>query len=932
MNNVININSFEDIFSEGIDDALYYMELPSGVYKYITKSSTVIYGYSPQEFYSEPLLIKKIIHPDFLDYFNDKWEKLLNGKMDSHYEYKIITKDNKVKWINQRNSLEKDEEDNIIGIKGIITDITYIKSIEEDLENNRKRFEEISLISSDWVWEVDNNGIYTFVSDRVEEILGYTADEMMGKSPFDFMPSEEADRVLKIFNEYSSEEKSFKDLKNTNIHKNGQFVILQTSGFPIFDNKGKFIGYRGTDKDITDINNLVTNLNEAQELAQIGHWELDLITSELYWSDEVYRIFGLEIQEFDATYEAFLNHIHPDDHDLVNEAYSTSLENKSSYSIRHRVLTKDNQLKYVEERCIHKLDNVGNVIKSIGTVHDITKQVESEKELNIAANVYRHSNDAILITDKDNNIISINKAHERITGYRADEVIGENPRIFSSGWGDKQFYKNMWDSLAKNDFWEEELWDRRKDGTLYAISMSIVCIRDKEANIINYIAISRDITESKNKEKAIHQLAYYDFLTKLPNRKLFQEEVESFIKSSHFNDEKFAILFLDLDNFKWVNDSLGHFIGDKVLVKVSELLSNLVDKDSIVSRIGGDEFVLIVPFDKKFTISRLATNILKTVVDPIKIDNNEINVGWSIGISIYPDNAQSYSDLLKTADTAMYIAKENGKNNFRYFNDEMNQEAVERLDLDTRIRQAMRSNDFTLNYQPKASCKTQSIEGVEALIRWNEAELGFIPPDKFIPIAEESGYMNEIGTWVMKQALSDLKIIHEKQKQNITMAINISGKQLDENSFYYTTKQIIEESGVDPKFIEFEITETAIMQDIENVIVVLEKIKGLGISISIDDFGTGYSSLSYLRKLPIDILKIDKEFVMEIEDDYESNGIVEATIALSTALKLKTIAEGVETINQKNILAKLGCNLMQGYLYSKPLGLNTLLEFMSKNK
>jgi len=930
MEQTVNINHFKDMFDENSLDALYYMEIPSGKYKYFSKSAKNIFGYSQEEFYNNPLLIKKIIHPHWQEYFNDAWEKLLLGNVPPYYEYQIVAKDKSVKYITQRNSIDKDNNGNVTAIRGIVTDITHHKSMEKELELNRKRFDEISQTSSDWVWEVSKDGVYTYVSDRVEDFLGYKAEEIIGKSPFHTMPPKEAEVVAQKFIEYVSKQVPFKNLENINIHKNGNHVVLETSGFPIFDESGEYIGYRGTDRDITDIKNLLNNLNEAQKLAKIGHWELDLITNELYWSDEVYRIFGLKEQEFDASYEAFLQYIHPDDHDLVKNAYSKSFKDKSNYSIQHRIITKDKQLKFVEERYIHKFDNNGNIIKSIGTIHDITRQVENEHELNIAANVYKYSNDGIVITDETNAIVSVNQAFEKLTGYTFNEVKGENPRIFNSGWADNVFYAHMWNSLLKNNFWQDELWDRKKDGSLYAVNMSIACVKDKEDKIKNYIAISRDITESKNKEKAIHRLAYYDFLTKLPNRKLFEQEVESYIKSSHYNDKKFAILFLDLDNFKWVNDSLGHHVGDKLLVKVSQLLSSLISEDSIVSRLGGDEFIIIAPYEKKLTISKLATDILETVSKPILIDEKDINVGWSIGISVYPKNADNYTDLLKSADTAMYMAKENGKNNFRYFNDKMNQEAVERLNIDSKIRHAIKNENFTLNYQPKVSCKDSSMHGVEALIRWHDDELGFIPPDKFIPIAEESGYMKEIGIWVIKQALSDLKTIHATKHSNITMAINISGKQLNENDFYQTVKQIIQEVGVDPKFIEFEITETSIMKDIDSVVVLLQKIKELGITISIDDFGTGYSSLSYLNRLPVDILKIDREFVLQLEDNEDSNSIIRATMALSKALKLTTVAEGVETMQQKEILTELGCSLIQGYLYSKPLSLNDLLEFMEK--
>lgn len=681
--------------------------------------------------------------------------------------------------------------------------------------------------------------------------------------------------------------------------------------------------------DIETIKSLIRNLNEAQEIAQIGHWKLNINTNELFWSDETYRIFGLKPKEIKPSYENFFTFVHEDDRSLVNDAYIKSLEDKSPYSIIHRIITKDKKLKYVEERCVHKLDESGNVVKSIGTVHDITERVEHEKELEIASNVFKYSSDGIVITDKNNNIVSVNKSFEKLTGYSKEEIIGKNPKLLSSGWGDEEFYKNMWSSLLSNDLWRDELWDRKKDGSLYAIEQTIICVRDKNQDIVNYIGMSRDITEAKNKEEKIHQLAFYDFLTKLPNAKLFQQEVEAYIKSTHYNNETFAILFLDLDNFKWVNDSLGHQIGDLLLIEIAAKLKEIISQDSIISRLGGDEFVILAPYENLLTISQLANTILCSVKDPIKVQNREVNVSWSIGISLYPQNGENYNDLLKNADAAMYESKNRGKNTFRYFNDMMNQDAMYRLELDTKLRYAITNNSFFLNYQPKYSFEHGKTIGVEALIRWIDKDLGFIAPDKFIPIAEESSYINEIGSWVMKQALNDLKIINSKLSSPISISINVSGKQLEHESFYDEARTLLKESGIEPSLVEFEITETSIMQNIDHVVDILKKIKMLGVKISIDDFGTGYSSMSYLKKLPIDTLKIDREFIKELEIDEDSKSIVNAIIALAKSFKLTTVAEGVENEEQKLILDGLNCDMTQGYLYSRPLSLDDLLAFLS---
>lgn len=814
-------------------------------------------------------------------------------------------------------------------------DLGGIRELEFELEESRRRFIEVANSSSDWVWEVDKNDRYTFVSPKVEEFLGYKPEEMIGELSLKTMSEEESLRVNEIFTQYTSKQLPFKDIENVNIHKDGHSVILQTSGVPIYDIHGEFAGYRGSDRDITNIKNLLSslkesqeNLKEAQKLANIGHWELNLVDNSLYWSDEVYRIFGLEPQEFGATYESFLKHIHPDDHDLVNNAYRDSVVSKSSYYIVHRVLTKQNELKYVEERCSHKIDAQGNVVKSIGTVHDITQRVIHEKELELASNVFKYSTESIVITDADNKIISINSAYEKLTQYSLEELVGKDPRILSSGWGDNTFYEKMWQEIVTQGLWQGEIWDRKKDGTLYAAYQSIIAVRDKEGKIINYIAIAHDVTDAKNREKIIRELAYYDFLTKLPNRKLFEQEVDTYIKSSHYNDKKFAILFLDLDNFKWVNDSLGHRFGDKVLVEVSQRISRTLPEDAIFSRLGGDEFVLLIPYEDTLNISQFATVIIDSVKDTIMMDKKEINVGWSIGISLFPENGTTYSLLLQNADIAMYDAKAKGKNNFKFFADAMNLFAQERLAIDTRLRYAVSNSLFTLNYQPKLSCREKKIKGFEALIRWNDEQLGIVSPDKFIPIAEESGYIYEIGLWVAREALKALKIIH-KVNDETTMAINISGKQLENSYFFNDIKKIIEDSSVDARKLEFEITETSIMKDIEHIIPVLEKIKELGIQISIDDFGTGYSSMAYLKKLPIDTLKIDKAFINDIEYDEEDKAIVEAIIALSGALKLSTVAEGVENLTQQNMLESMGCDVYQGYFYSKPLSLDDLLEFIN---
>lgn len=800
------------------------------------------------------------------------------------------------------------------------------------LQQSRLEFIKIAQVSSDWVWEIDEKGLYTYVSDKIKDFLGYVPDEILGKTPFDFMRPDEAMRLQKIFGAYLIDPKPFRDLENINLHKNGEVVILSTSGFPVFDEEGKFCGYRGSDRDITKLKHLISklrqseyNLKQAQRVAHIGHWELDLLTNKLFWSDEVYRIFGAEPQSFEATYEAFLSFVPIEDHETVHNAYTNSIINKTAYHVTHKILTKQKKLKYVEERCEHILDSNGNVIKSIGTVHDITQKILKDKQIYLASSVFEYSTDAIVITSDKNKIVAVNRAFTQLTGYTREEAIGKNPRVLSSGWGDKGFYQKMWSDIVKKGLWQGEIWDRKKDGTLYTADQSIIAIRNDFGKIENFIGISHDITHAKSQQEQITKLAFYDFLTKLPNRKFCKEQVEDRIKSLHHNPSTFALLFLDLDNFKWVNDTLGHKIGDKVLLYVAKDIQSVLHEDCIVGRLGGDEFVVLIPYHDLLLVSKIAQKIIDRIKEPISIDHYTINIGWSIGISLYPDNGDNYDDLLKNADLAMYGAKGSGKNNYVYFNDEMNDNAHKRMQLHNALKQALKNGDFYLVYQPKIDCKMERIVGAEVLLRWESQELGVVDPTVFIPVAEESGLIVELGYWVFEQVFRDTQRLLKLGFKDFTIAINVSVVQLEKQDLIEKIMKLIEYYKLETKYFEIEVTESGLMSNIAKLDRVIACFVQHGFSVAIDDFGTGYSSLQYLNKLSFNTLKIDKSFI----DDIETKGrvIAQAIMGLSKTLGFVSVAEGVETQRQVEILREMGCDIIQGYLYSKPLVLEDFIEY-----
>ena len=683
-------------------------------------------------------------------------------------------------------------------------------------------------------------------------------------------------------------------------------------------------------KDEASLRQQRESLLEAQKIAHIGHWELDLRSGHLYWSDEVYRIFGIEPEIFEATYDAFLQRIHPDDVEMVNTAYNGSVRNRTSYHIVHRVLTVHNVLKYVEERCFHHFDKEGNVYRSIGTVHDITEQVKAQQELQLSSKLFEHSNDAVVITDENNRIVMVNNAFTKMTGYNAPEVKGNNPRLFSAGWGDDAFYKQMWADIIGKGVWQGEVWDRKKSGEAYAAQLTILSVKDDEGKVINYIGISKDVTAHREQEEQITQLAYYDTLTRLPNRVLFKKKVDAAIQTARYDHTRFALFFMDIDDFKWLNDSLGHAMGNRALVEITRRIQNVLDQHAILCRIGGDEFALFCPYQNLLEVSYLARRIIEIIKkQPIQLDNKFITLGMSIGISLFPENGRDFATLVQSADTAMNQAKENGKNHFVYFNQEMNTNAVRRLEIDTRLRLAIGNGSFSMVYQPKVCLATKKVYGLEALLRWNDPELGFVPPDHFIPIAEESKLIEEIGYWVIERSLEEFCAILAVDA-GLVVSINVSSKQFNDRKFVKRVSGLIKASQVPAENIEFEITETAIMENIDVIAQTLEAIKALGVHISIDDFGTGYSSMAYLKKLPIHTIKIDRTFVEEIDSDEDDKAITEAIVAMSRRLHLSTIAEGIETEAHEAILREMGVDNGQGYLYSKPLPLQEFIAFIEK--
>lgn len=580
-------------------------------------------------------------------------------------------------------------------------------------------------------------------------------------------------------------------------------------------------------------------------------------------------------------------------------------------------------------------DHQGNRRSLVILGRDVTEKMRSMEQSNLFAQVLSNSNEAVVITDANNNIVLVNQAFIDITGYSEREVIGRNPRILSSGRHDQAFYRELWHQLNIDGIWRGEIWDRRKNGEIYPKWLDISTVRDRNGTVTNYIAIFSDISERKAIEAQLQFLAYHDPLTKLPNRLLLRDRFDQACYSAARDDTEcwVAMLFLDLDQFKNINDTLGHVLGDQLLLSVSERLKSCVRDTDTISRLGGDEFViLLADVTDLGIVSVVAQKILDHLADPFEIHGHTLNTSFSIGIGIYPDDGGDFDTLLKVADTAMYYAKDGGRNAYRFYTEQMNVQAMERLLLQNDLHQALKNNEFVLHYQPQLDLNTGRMVGVEALIRWNSPEAGLVLPGKFIAVAEESGLIVQIGEWVIQEVCRQISSWQDAGYEPLVVAVNLSAIQFRRGDIVNTVSQILRKARVAPEWLELELTESLLIQDVERTLGMMEQLKSTNIGLSIDDFGTGYSSLAYLKRFKVDKLKIDQSFIRNLEVDKDDAAIVRSIIQLAHGLNLRVIAEGVETDKQLAILRNYGCDEVQGYFYSHPLPPEKIVSFLEKRQ
>ena len=809
------------------------------------------------------------------------------------------------------------EHDGRRHVSALMMDITQRKRAETE----QRLYASMVAAMPDHLSVVDRDYTYVAVNDAYlynhglprEAIVGHSVAELLGREVFESMVKANLDLCL----------------AGEGVHYQGWFEFhaqgrryMDVSYTPYQDEAGRVAGVIVAARDITELELAHQALlesdsrfralvdqapdalfihNQAGQLLDVNQYACDSLG---YSREELLGMEVLEVEQDVAPPQA--------------KALWAGLHPGQKHILLGRHRRRDGREFPVEVHLSCFDQNGQTVICAIA--RDICERRQAEEKLLQAAAVFDNAQEGILITDPRGRILAVNEAFREITGYTEAEVLGQTPAMFKSGRHDAGFYRDMWGTLARTGRWQGEVWDRRKDGDIFPKWLSISAIRDAEGQLSHYVALFADITHLKESEARLEHLAHFDPLTDLPNRLLFHSRLEHALEQARRHGHRLAILFLDLDHFKTVNDSLGHPAGDELLVAVSQRIhARLRDTDTL-ARLGGDEFVILLEqLEEAQQAAVVAMELLRVLKEPILLcGSHEIFIGGSIGISLYPDDARESMQLVRNADAALYQAKEQGRNTYSFYTESLTREAEGRLALEGRLRHALARSEFMLHYQPLVAVADGRLLGVEALVRWHHPENGLVAPSHFIPIAEENGLIVPLGEWVLRTACAQMKAWLDQGIPSCTLAVNLSPRQFQQDNLAGMVRDILKRSGLPPECLELEITEGAIMRQGEQAIATLHALKALGVRLAIDDFGTGYSSLAYLKRFPIDKLKIDRSFVQDIPDDSNDVEIATTIIAMARNLKLEVLAEGVETAAQLGFLREQGCDSCQGYLFSPP--------------
>ena len=902
---------------DATSDGLWDWDLRNNVV-YRTPHYYDVTGYSAEDDTHDFEFLRRMVHPDDLSYLLQTIQAHQNGET-SHIDvdFRILRKNGEIRWVKSRGkAISRDAQGHPSRMVGTLSDITESRRTNDDL-----RF--VLNEAGDAIWITSSNGEFIFANPAACHLTGHDMSEIQGMYiPQLIHVSQHLELTAHL--ELLNHEKFIRREWLMQC-KNGKTVPVELTTERMQDGR-----YMAFGRDLTEKKRADLILQEKdQQLERViagsdqGFWDWNLVTNTFHTSPRLKTILGYEPEELDLSVGQWEKHIHPDDLKLAMESIHRHVSGLTpNHIVEMRCRTKSGEWCWVQSRGkIVAWNADGTPLMMSGTHTNITERKYFELAQRDASTVFTSSYEGIMVVAPDGLITKINPAFTRITGYSAEEIIGKSPRLLSSGRHDTDFYTEMWSSLIAHDFWRGEIWNRRKNGELFAEILSVSTVRDEAGLIEHYIGVFSDISQLKAHEEELMRIAHYDPLTGSPNRRLLADRLHQAIIHASRNATSLAVCFLDLDGFKAINDQYGHNAGDQLLIGVTHHLRDVMRAQETLARLGGDEFVLLLSdIHSPEECAKVLDRILHAVRMPVRIhDGIDVNVSASIGVSLYPEDNVDADSLLRHADQAMYMAKEAGKNRYHLFDQESDRKAQIHRDYLEILRKALANNEFELFYQPKVDLLSGDIVSVEALIRWRHPESGLLPPAEFLPHIYGSNLEQPLGNWVISHALAQAEIWH-KTGLPISVSINVSADHLLQPDFYQQLKKVLaQHPDVPASHIELEVLETAAIADMEQAVHILRQCRELGVRFALDDFGTGYSSLTYLRKLPVDTLKIDQSFVRDMLTDTDDFGIVEGVIQLANAFNRIVVAEGVETMAHGEALLNLGCHLAQGYGKARPM-------------
>ena len=891
-------------------------------------------GFTPEEFLTSKVDLLNIVHPGD----SEVAEVLFSTQIDPPSGEILIRLrhfDGRIRICKGSYSKTPAEPPGSVAVNIELADVRSIATPGDAILLSS--FKSLIAHTNDYIHVKNRNYVILAASRQMAKFTQSAKDskEMAGKTTYDLFPESFADIS------YALEKRAAVEGRRTNLvhelaDQTGEKYWVDTRRYPINGPAGEIIGFFGIAPDITRAIEAERRVRESEGLL---HLFVEHAPAALAMFDREMRYLSVSrrwLDMYSLSESEVLGRcqydVLPDIPDYWKAEHKRAMAGESISNDEDYFERADGMRQWLRREIIPWRNDDGSVGGIVIFVDDITERIENEKRLRLAASVFTHASEGISITDTAGTILEVNDSFTRITGYPREEAIGNNPRILKSGLQSKEFYERMWQTLREEGQWSGEIWNRAKNGNIYAEHLTINAIRDTHGNVIEYVAHCSDITALKEHELQLERMSHYDSLTGLPNRVLFTNRLRQAMSLARRRDQKITVAYLDIDGFKEINSRYGHAAGDSMLITLAARFKLLLGEGDTLARLGGDEFILVLlDLGEPGASEPVLKQLLSAAQEEATIDGQAMKLSASIGVTVYPQDEELDEDgLVRQADQAMYLAKQDGRNCYRIFDPGQDVTIHGRHEGLNQISRALANREFVLHFQPKVNMRTGKVTGAEALIRWQHPEHGLMAPASFLPIVEDHLLAVEIGEWVIKTALDQIEIWRNEGLE-IPVSVNVGAAQLQQDGFVERLCALLaEHPGVRPSQLELEIIETSALRDVFQTSLVLNACHNIGVSIALDDFGTGYSSLSYLKRLPANVIKIDQSFVLEMFDDPENLKILEGVIGLASAFRLDVIAEGVETVDHGLVLLQLGCEFAQGYGIGRPMPADQLPRWVEQ--